>query len=100
MKKILIAVLFLAGCSSGGVTEEEAIQNVRESVAIDVSKSDEDVKEAMQNACDLLDDLGVGLVGLTLREQGYPANEAKALLSNSAEVYCPEHLESVQEMAG
>lgn len=96
---ILISAMLLVGCS-GGVPEDQAVQNIRDDAGIDQSKADSEIKEAMQNACDLIDSLGLPLVAVTMSQQGYSNREAEAFLSNASAVYCPEHLEKVQEIGG
>lgn len=96
---ILVSAMVLMGCSSG-VSEDQAVQNIRDKAGIDQSKTDAEIKEVMQNACDLIDSLGLPMVAFTMSQQGYSNREAKALLSNASAVYCPEHLESVQKIGG
>lgn len=96
---ILASAMVLTGCSSV-VPEDQAVQNIRDNAGIDQSKTDAEIKEVMQNVCDLIDSLGLPMVAFTMSEQGYSNREAEALLSNASAVYCPEHLESVQEIGG
>lgn len=88
MKKILLAVLLLSGCASGGLTEDEAVDNVRE--AIGTTKSDADIKDTMHSVCELLDDIGPGLIITILKGDGYTSEEVSALLDNSKAAYCPD----------
>lgn len=96
---ILASAIVLMSCS-GGVSEDQAVQNVRDNAGIDQSRTDAEIKEAMQNSCDLIDSLGLPMVAFTMSQQGYSNREAEALLSNASAVYCPEHLEKVQEIGG